>query len=145
MRKNVTREIRGFSYVVMQLGAGKGREVMLRLAKVTGPAIGAILAAVPGGKLQNILDADVTALGPAVGKIFESLSAQDLAFFCQTFGETTLVYLEENKHPRVIDVFDEHFAGNYLAMLQWLAFAVEVNFSDFFEGAAKPSSDAATS
>jgi hypothetical protein len=30
--------------------------------------------------------------------------------------------------------FDEHFAGSYLAMYKWLAFALKANFADFFEG-----------
>ena len=30
--------------------------------------------------------------------------------------------------------FDEHFASRYVAMLKWLAFALKVNFADFFDG-----------
>jgi hypothetical protein len=30
--------------------------------------------------------------------------------------------------------FDDHFAGRYVAMLKWLAFALKVNFADFFDG-----------
>ena len=46
------------------------------------------------------------------------------------------VVLEDLKMPRLDGVFDEHFAGRYMEMVQWLAFCVQVNFQGFFKGSS---------
>ncbi len=134
MRKTETRDIGGLRYQVMQLGAIRGRAVMLRLTKVIGPAIAALMAAKPKGEGKGILDVDVAALGGIFEKL--ELTEADLEFFCQAFGEVSFVTLPDGKHPRVVDCFDDHFAGRYGDMLSWLAFSAEVNFGDFLSKAS---------
>lgn len=116
--KTQEREIDGVKYRVTQLGAVDGRAVLLRLLKAFGPSAAAMLG-------DNIAE--------AVAKL--NLSEDDLSYFCQQFGQKTFVVLGD-KTPRLDNVFDEHFAGRYRAMILWLGFAVEVNFADFLSDKA---------
>jgi hypothetical protein len=117
--KTEEREIGGLKYRVTQLGAKAGRAALLRIMKTVGPAA----AMLQGDDLAG-----------ALGKFFENLSEVDLDYFCALFGEKSFVFQADGKMPRVDQVFDEHFAGRYLDMIEWLIFAGEVNFADFFRG-----------
>jgi hypothetical protein len=128
MFKTEERVIGGLTYKVSQLGAIKGREAFLRLFKCLGPM---------AGTLANKGEVD---LATALQRL--EMTAGDLAYFCDLFAEKTFVVLEDKRAPRLDNVFDTYFAGKYLDMVQWLAFAVEVNFRDFW-GAAKERAAAA--
>ena len=119
-----TKKIGGCEYKVTQLGAVKGRGAFLRLVKCLGPMLAGL-----AGKGGKVADIDVGALFSRL-----DLTEDDLTFFCDTFAEKTFVTLPDGKMPRLDKVFDEHFAGSYSYMVQWLAFAVKVNFADFFDG-----------
>ena len=62
-----------------------------------------------------------------------TLDEEDLTYFCDAFAEKTFVVQPDGKMPRLDNVFDAHFAGHYIDLVQWLAFAVRVNFADFSE------------
>ena len=117
-RKKESREIDGLVYDVTQLGGIDARNVLLRLMKSLGPSLGALA------------DSPLSA-------VFEklALSEADLGYFCEKFGSCSFVHLEDGKLPMLDKVFDDHFAGRTGAMVKWLVFAVEVNFSDFLDGA----------
>ena len=123
--KTEEKKIGPCTYKVTQLGAIKGRAAFLRLVKVLGPMLGG--AVDQDGKVRD-KDFDL-------GKLFASmtLDEDDLTYFCDLFGERTFVVKPDGKMPRLDNVFDEHFAGQYIDMVQWLAFAVKVNFADFFD------------
>jgi hypothetical protein len=116
------KKIGRHTYYVTQLNALVGRKALVRLAKFLGPA----LAAATKG--------DVT---DALARVAESLSEDDFEYFCDLFAEKTVVTGGEyDGEPDLHLIFDEHFAGEYLEMVQWLAFAFQVNFASFFSGAA---------
>ena len=119
------KKIGGCEYKVTQLGAIKGRGAFLRLVRCIGP----VFAELAGKSGKGAKDIDIGALFSRL-----ELSEDDLTFFCDTFAEKTFVTLPDGKMPRLDKVFDEHFAGSYSYMVQWLAFAVKVNFADFFDG-----------
>lgn len=112
------RVIGDCTYRVTQLGAIQGQKVMVRLANVLGRA------GAKGGDLAAKL-----------AGIASSLSEEDMTFLCNAMAERTLIQGSEYKGlTKLQDVFDMHFAGRYLEMLRWLAFALEVNFGSFFRG-----------
>lgn len=136
--------IQGNEYSVTQLPAGKGREGLRRLLKAIGPSLAPL-----GSMLRG---AGPEAMAEALGKLLENLPSEDLTYFCDLFGETSTVKApDSNKTPRIKDVFDLHFAGNYWEMTEWLVFCVEVNYRRFFEGglaklvASAPGQNEATS
>jgi hypothetical protein len=129
--EKLDKEIGGRRYYVTQLGAKKGRQALARLVKVLGPVMAHVVSdAKPGAAMRSISG---DALKGALLELSERISEADLTYFCETFGEYTEVELEGGKRPRLtMEMQDLHFAGKYGEMLQWLAFAAEVNFADFF-------------
>ena len=115
-----SKRIGDSEYKVTQLDAIKGRRVLARLTRVAAPVLGKISADKP----TNIADI-LSALGSSL--------EDDVDFFCDSLAPSTEVSeTGSNKSPRLSDVFALHFAGRYSEMLQWLQFAIEVNFADFF-------------
>src|SRR3954463_14684634 len=101
-----------YTYNVTTLDAIKGRKAFVRLANAIGPVF------------DNVREET-----DFVRNILTKLSAADVDHFCDLFGATTSVTggVYEDKSPQLIGkTFMEHFAGNYLDMFEWLAFAVEV-------------------
>jgi len=47
-------------------------------------------------------------------------------------AKATVVVLDAEREPQLDRIFDDHFAGRYDQMLQWFAFALEVNFRSYF-------------
>jgi hypothetical protein len=125
-----SKAIGGHTYEVTQLNALQGRRVFTRFAKIAMPAV----AALKGGS-DSVEEAFTNGLAVFADRITED----DLDFFCDAFAPSTSVKDENTgKAPKLSDVFAVHFAGKYDEMLKWLYFCLEVNFSSFFEGLAKP-------
>ena len=127
--KSETRTVGQHEYTVTQLGAVKGLECLRRLLKVVGPSLQSLTSLAKGD--------GAAAFAQGLMRLLESLSQEDLTYFCDTFGPTASVKLSDGKSPTVKAVFDFHFAGNYLELLEWLAFSVEVNFQGFFVDSLK--------
>jgi hypothetical protein len=134
--KTLEREIDGNLYYVTQLGFSQGREVMVRLSKLLGPAFGRLNG--EGGAVA------------AMGELAAAVTEADLVHLCRVFGTSTEVQIE-GKRPRLTEQIQElHFAGRYDTMLKWLWFAIEVNYGGFFDSvrrigaAASPARDPAS-
>lgn len=124
--KKDTVTIDGTKYEIKRLGALEGRRVLVRLMQVAGPALGALAESEAKGGIE--------AISLAVAKLAESMNAETFAYLCDTFIEQTRVYTAEDTAPNMTkQMFDEHFSGNYLAMLKWLAAHLKFNFADFLE------------
>ena len=114
-----TKSIGSSDYTVEPHGAIKGRALLLRLVKIVGPSLTAV-------SQDSIPDAIKSLLG--------GLSEEDLTFLCEEFSKKTMVTVDGGE-LQLSKIFDQHFVGSYLEMIQWLAWCVEVNFSSFFKGA----------
>lgn len=122
--KSDSTEINGTTYKVTQVGAKVGRRIMLKLASALGAA-----TTKPGAE--------------AIEAAIQAIDPDDFDFLCDAFAANTKIVLNTvtAKGPGQIEqplsgVFDSHFAGNYVAMIKWLAFCFKLNFADFFDGAA---------
>lgn len=125
MRKQETVTIDGDEYEITQLGAIEGRRVLTKLLKLAGPALGALAGA---GKL------DETAIGAALTSAAEELDEATLDSLCETFGANSTVRNGDRRPKLEAVVFDNHFAGRYMAMTKWLIACLKLNFADFLEG-----------
>ena len=96
--KTESKTIGGLEYRVSQLGAIKGRAAFLRLVRCLGPMLGGLVS--KDGKVKS-KDFDI-------GELFAKMTIeeQDLTYFCDLFAEKTFVVLEDNKMPRLDNVFD---------------------------------------
>lgn len=122
MLETKTRQIGEYKYRCTQLGALKGRKVLVRLLKTVGPA------------LDGVSEGSV---GSLLGKLASSLDEDTVDYLCDTMAARTEVELPSGKSVDLAGIFELHFAGKYGEMVKWLAFAVEVNFSSFFSDLAK--------
>lgn len=124
-RKVETKEINGSTYEVTQFGALVGRQVLLRLTKMIGPALAGLSK---GGFNEQ-------GLASALETWTANLSPDDFDYLCDQFAKCTKVK-QSLTTGQVIDLdldkqFDSHFAGNYGTMILWLRFAIGVNYSSF--------------
>lgn len=129
------RVICGVKYQVTLLGAKQGRAMLVRLVKTLGPAVAAFLEGVLNAK--GGLDVSL-ALGSAeaLRDFIDKLNDKDIADISDQLAHFTVVVLSPELQPQLDAVLDDHFAGNYQAYSQWLAFALEANFASFFGGSS---------
>jgi hypothetical protein len=138
-RKSETSEpIDGFRYKVRQMGATEGVETLTKITKLMLPSIGAVAS--KDTNLSQIMESDIG--GEEIGNIAARLAAnlavddvqeilKKLAFCTEIFGPG----FGDGGAP--LDVhFDDHFAGEYGAMIKWATFALKVNFGNFWSGLA---------
>jgi hypothetical protein len=136
MRKKTKSDpIDGFVYEVTQLPAREGRGILVALTKVIVPTLG---AAIPGAVgASSLADVDLSDINfdSLAHTLAESLDESMFARVCDAMVGTTEVWGEGfgDAGAPLVKWFDDHFAGRYLAMLKWLAFALRCNFLDFFD------------
>ena len=130
MRQELKQNVGGKDYIFYQFGASEGLKVWLRILKVIGTPIGALV-----GKVVNTgTKSDIKELGldRAVELLCSNLDADDtLQLIKDILNQVTF----EGK--RVSEIFDVHFAGSYMQIFNVLYVALEVNYKDFLLGIAE--------
>ena len=121
------------SVTVQQLPAMRAVKLSRRLIQIAAPAVAAL----------KDLSADASVLGDAISNALAEFSEKDLEALIKDLLETATIE-QEGKIAKVMPLFDELFRGKVFTLYKVLAFALEVNFADFFEPlrALKAKSDA---
>lgn len=115
------------TYRVTQLPAWAAGDVFFRLGKLVAPAIAEVMGDVDKGVTQD-------KGGAVIAKILDRATSEDFRFLCNAFAPSTSVLLPDGKAPKLSAIFDLHFVGQrFPDMFSWLAFAIEVNYSGFFD------------
>ena len=131
------KRIGAHTYRVTQLGAKAGRNVLVRLVKLGGPGVGALVGGIGRGGKEGTAD---SALALGVGDALHALSLRlredEVGALMDEFALHTVVVKPADIELRLSDIFDDHFAGRYDEMLAWTRFCMEVNFSSFFVGSS---------
>lgn len=126
------------TYFVTQLGALQGRKLLRRLVAIAGPALAELVKELPpaskDGRGFDLGALNLSTVGAAVEALTERMTEEELEHVCNVLAARTEVQLDPERRVPLQSIFDVHFAGRYSAMFQWLAFALEVNFRDFFAG-----------
>jgi hypothetical protein len=115
VREEKTKKIGDHEYLVRQLPAMKAQRLFVRLSKLVGPALAELTS---GGK---------EGLKPAAMAILTQLNEADVEDITKQMIEMSEV---DNKPMKL--TFDVHFRGKHADLWQWLLFALEVQFEDFF-------------
>ncbi len=139
MLETKQREIDGVTFSVEMLDGKSSRGVFVRVVKLLGPS----LADLAKSGAESILDADHTVALGALAKLTEGLTEVDLEALVDVFSRKTKIAVGAAWVP----VPDAVFAGKLLTMFKWLAFCLEVNYSDFlgaFATTARPAAPKAT-
>lgn len=125
-RETKSRVIGEVTFRVSSLGYLKEREVFARLSKMLG---GALATLAKGGDAMTLEGA-----APVIAMLCESLSAQELKFFCDEFAQATTIEMSDGKTSNFnADAQQLVFTGHIERMFLWLGFCLEVNFGGFFD------------
>ena len=121
MREPQRITVGAWVYSVRPLPAGAGLALMARLARMAGPGVAGLLEGGGGG-----------AIGRALAGLLERVSPDEIVEVARQLAATTEVSQPGGRAPASLaEVFDVHFAGDYLSLVDWLRFALEVNFGPF--------------
>lgn len=119
-----SKEIGGVVYEVQQLPARRALRLVARLGKVLGVLIGSVST---GGRGVGDLD-----LGDALAGVFDRVTPDEQdAILGELFASTTIVEPSGAKVP-FWSVIDTRMQGKVFDVYKVAAFAMEVNFADFF-------------
>lgn len=132
--------IGGFSYSVRQLSATEGLSILTALTKLLLPSIGELTKGIGGSSvdLKNLMAAEVGAdvLSGAASHLARDLNSNTVQQIVSAFRDSTEIYgpgFGDAGAPMDVH-FDEHFAGRYGEMIEWLTFALKLNYGNFLQG-----------
>jgi hypothetical protein len=141
MLKTEEKVIGEHGYRVTQLPGIKGRKVLVRLYKILGPALAALIDDTVQKPAQTITqysadDVELSSVSAALSVLAVKLREDDLEYLCEQLAACTLVNIEDTDKwvPLSKDLQNVVFAGAYKEMFLWLGFALEVNYGGFFDG-----------
>jgi len=123
-RDSQTKSIDGCGYTVYMLPPKVARKILVRIFQVLGPSLGEAFS-----RDEEKLSA---AIGPIIREFTDRLSDDDLEWMMTALADVTMIDPGGGKTIPLKGVFDGHFQGKIGSMLRWFAFALEVQFSDFF-------------
>lgn len=130
--------IAGTGYRMDTLGAVKGSAVALRVLPPMVAALSSALSRLePGKSIDKLNWTDLAGAIGGAAVLLEKLSEADLKFICDAFAEKTTVGVTTPQEKAAGEetvrwfplraVFDDHFAGEYEALGQWLLWGIQVN------------------
>jgi hypothetical protein len=132
MEQRQEREIDGVMYEAWPLKFEKGRPALVKLMATWAVIMGSVTrgAAQGAGAISGVFEALPLALSDA-----------DFTYYAKLFGDASRFKApaaSEGADDRWVPLLErtqnEHFQGRYSAYFQWIAFCMEVNFSNFFDG-----------
>lgn len=133
MLKQETQSIDGISFTVTQFPAMRGFTLFGKLVKTIGPALSALSGLDP--------QADVIKVAPVIASALRDLDPEAASALALEIFASTSAIIDTPSGPRNVQVntrenVDIVFMGKLMTMFKALAFAVQVNFGDFFGGSA---------
>lgn len=116
--------------------ARAGARLLARLVRHVGPA----LSKLRGIDVKNIKDADIADFGPAVSGLFETLTPDEFdSLSVEILSRCSIAMPDDRGQLKLHDLskpagIDDAFSGELKLMFKVMAFALEVNFGNFFDG-----------
>ena len=131
MQQAHNKEIAGLTFEITEESFVSGRALLVKVSKIVGPAILRLLSG------ANSL-AEVSAGGDLSGAAMEALEQvtdEKLKEIEAILMKSTRVFFESGKRPFLSECRDLAFSGpqRWARYFGWLRFALEVNFSGFFD------------
>lgn len=112
------REIAGVRYEVWPLQFSAGKKILLKIIR----AVTSAGDAVNLGQLAQ------------VHAILTAMTDDDIRLIGDSFGDAARFWNGENMAPLIAKNQEMHFAGKIDVFLEWVMFAIEVNYGGFFDG-----------
>ena len=136
-----TETIDGFQYTVMMLAPEDSIDLLVDIAKVIGPSLGKAADAAGDGDdqkgLNAFLDQEINKefFSGIVRTMTDRLDKQAVRRAMKMLSEKTFVTIDKDGKTikaKLNTVFAAHFLGRPLSILKWFAFALKVNYGNFF-------------
>lgn len=140
-----TKDIDGHTYRVRHLDPMTAQDMVVDLADILGPAIAAVggkMMATQGDSTQMAegADPDTVMSGESYEGSFERailgvvqrLSKAKQREFIDKLAAVSWVVQDDGKEPKLSTIYAHHFRGRVMSAYRWLAFALRVQFADFF-------------
>lgn len=125
MLKVEEKYINDVKFVTTQLPATRAFTLFTRLVKVAGPVIGALGGVNPETDM-------IAAIGP-LAEGLKNLNPDEVIDLCLAVLVNTEAYVDDRKYLLSSrENFDRVFNGRLRSIFEVLAFAIKVNFKDFF-------------
>lgn len=126
-----TKVLGGQTYEVHYLAPEQALVDLAELAKMIAPGAGAAIEV--GDVIEGIQDGtdELAKLGlaRAAAQLAGGLNTPELLAITRRLAAVTLV-----DGVKLDTIFAVHFQGKILTLIKWLAFALSVQYADFFEG-----------
>jgi hypothetical protein len=134
MIKTESKTVDGIQVTTTQLPAMRAFKLFFRLVRLIGPALGAFGDFDPKTDLKEVMKA----MSPSFMAAFSSLDPEEATALACAILENTVAFIPGQGNIQLNNqaALDIVFSGRVKAMLNVVVFAVQVNFSDFFDGDA---------
>lgn len=138
--KHEEKEFDGIKFATTQYGAMRSLELLGKLAKTLGPAMGVLADSV------DLEGDDFNRALPYIGVALRDLQPAEMTSLIKEILKGTTATMTENGTTKRMDLLDEKdinrvFDGRLSTMFKVVLFALKVNFADFgFGSAAKKES-----
>lgn len=134
MQERKSKTIEGVTFYVTPLGFKAQRRGFVRLSKAVGPSLAVMSSGTaPAPSEAEQEPAQAVEMGPAIRELVDRISDEDLEWFEQLFGPTTMFSVDDPEKTPILREPEREilFRGRLALYFQWLAFCLEVNYSDF--------------
>jgi hypothetical protein len=132
MKQPQTREIDGHTYVVTLFPGRRGFKLKTTLLKKLGPGLAAMIGSAKGESVSEA-DLDGPALAAGVETLFANLGSPDEIM---SLIEKIVSMTRRDGKEITGALIDLEFPGHFTELYKVVWFVLEVNFGDFFGGAA---------
>lgn len=126
---NQKKTIDSVKYEVSMLPPRLARKILVRIFQVLAPSAGEAFSRESEQLTQ--------AIGPILSTLSDKLSDDDLDWMMSELAKVTTVEVAPGQEPYLNTIFDVHFRGKVGQMFKWFAFAMEVQYADFFGGSGE--------
>lgn len=127
MREPVKKTIDGEEYIFCQLPPKKSMKLLTRILRIIGPALGVVVG--DKTKIDDIANLDIKP-GMIVSELCSRLDENEV----EHIVDTLLSQVHHCGKGELSKVFDEHFGGRLPHLFNVVFAALEVEYSDFFDG-----------
>ncbi len=128
-QKTDTRTIAGMEVTTTQLPALRAFALLNKLGRILAPALA------KAADLKVSTDMDVSALAPALGELFANLHPEESGQLAkEILAYTSVIHNGAKIDLGSANMIDHVFTGEFKGFLMTMLFAIQVNFSDFFDG-----------
>lgn len=124
------RNIGQHQYTVYRLSFQRWRELLGICENLFGKALLSVLA--DRSRFSDLLDKDVKSLVEAALSIVQKFAAAEGTTLLARLGEHSRVVIDNQVRMLTMDQQELWWAQNPAELLPWLAFALEIQFKDFF-------------